>query len=305
MAIERWGSLSVADHNDTTALTANVLLYDRLVMPIYTEARDRNEREYWEQKGWNPDLQAQRHEQLGDLIIECAWDETRRQSYTERYQAAAQINDEINGEMITRWLLTENHEETPLPKGVSHADVFVAYHSEAETQQEIPYQKIDEAILSDETQLAILIAHELNIPDIKEPEIALREAIGLSRESDFRKKREDLYDFQMTCLSRGMKPKAIVEELTDRNRELAEYIRKQKIPVYKKTGFMLASVALGVVGGAFIHPLAAVGGLLSVWQFAAFDAVPGLEVPNRLRPVAGFYDVEEKMGVGLGGIKEM
>ena len=68
MAIERWGSLSVADHNDTAAITANVLLYDRLVMPIYTEAHDRNEREYSDQKGWNPNLQNQRRKQLGDLI---------------------------------------------------------------------------------------------------------------------------------------------------------------------------------------------------------------------------------------------
>lgn len=90
MAIERWGSLSVADHNDTAALTANVLLYDRLVMPIYTEARDRNEREYRDEKGWNPDLQNQRREHLGDLIIECAWDETRRQSYTERCRVLAE-----------------------------------------------------------------------------------------------------------------------------------------------------------------------------------------------------------------------
>jgi hypothetical protein len=36
MSIERWGSLSVADHTDTAALAVNVLLYDRLVLPVMT-----------------------------------------------------------------------------------------------------------------------------------------------------------------------------------------------------------------------------------------------------------------------------
>ena len=57
MKFERWGSLSVDDHLDTRALVANVLLYDRLVVPVMTEQPDRNERAYWISKGWDPDLQ--------------------------------------------------------------------------------------------------------------------------------------------------------------------------------------------------------------------------------------------------------
>ena len=54
MAIERWGSLSVADHTDVHALVANVLLYDRLVMPMFTAADDRDERAYWMEKAGTP-----------------------------------------------------------------------------------------------------------------------------------------------------------------------------------------------------------------------------------------------------------
>jgi hypothetical protein len=298
MSIERWGSLSVADHKDVTALVANVLLYDRLVFPMYTESDDRDERAYWEEKGWDPDDQLSRRKQLGELAIECAWDKNRRQSYSDRYKAAVQINAEANGEMITRWLLTEN-QEYELPQGVNHADVFVAYNSEQNALKDIPRTKVSLDRLNEEAGIGVLIAHELGIPDIDNPEIALKEAISLSKESEFRIKRSDLYDFQMTCLNRGMSAKAVVAELRDRNRELIEFLKKQKIPLRKKAGFMLAQTLVSAIAGAFMNPFAALGGVISVWEFAASNAQPDIQLPNRLAPVAVFHDIEEKLNLSL------
>ena len=137
------------------------------------------------------------------------------------------------------------------------------------------------------------------MPDITDKEAALKEAIGLSKEPEFRMKCSDLYEFQMACLNRGMKPKAVVAELRDRNRELVEYLKKQKIPLKKKAGFMLAQTLVGAVGGAFISPFAAIGGLISIWQFSAFDAAPSNQLPNRLAQVAAFHDIEKKLGLKL------
>ena len=298
MAIERWGTLSVADHNDLSALVANVLLYDRLVIPMYTESDDRDELEYWDEKNWDPVAQLARRKQLGGLAIECAWDKTRRQSYTDRYKVAVQLDAEANGEMITRWLLTVE-QDYQLPEGVNHADIFVAYNSEQSTLDEIPREKIKDAVANDESKIGVLIAHELQVPDIEDKEVALREAIDLSKEPEFRTKRTDLYEFQMACLNRGMTPKAVVAELRDRNREMVEYLKKQKIPLKKKAGFMLAQTIVGAVGGAFISPFAAIGGLISIWQFSSFDAIPDSQLPNRLAPVAVFHDIEEKLGLKL------
>lgn len=298
MAIERWGSLSVADHKDVRALVANVLLYDRLVIPMYTESDDRDERAYWETKGWDPDGQLARRKQLGELAVECAWDKNRRQSYIDRYKAALQLNAEANGEMITRWLLTEN-KDYQLPPGVNHADVFVAYNSKQSAQEEIPQTKVEFGALNEESRIGLLIAHDLGVPDIDNPDVALREAISLAKELEFRNKRADLYDFQMTCLNRGMSAKAVVSELRDRNRELIEYLKKQGVPLRKKAGFMLAQTLLSAIGGVFIDPLAAIGGLITIWQFAAIDAHPNMQLPNRLAPVAAFHDIEDKLGLSL------
>jgi hypothetical protein len=298
MAIERWGALSVADHNDVPALVANVLLYDRLIMPMYTESDDRDERAYWETMGWDPDGQLARREQLGELVIECAWDKNRRQAYSDRYKAAIQLNAEANGEMVTRWLLTED-EDYQLPQGVNHTDVFVAYNSKQSTQEGIPYTNAELGGLNEDSRIGVLIAHELGVPDIDNPEVALSEAISLSKESEFRNKRADLYDFQMMCLYRGMSAKAVVAELCDRNREIFEYLKKQHIPVRKKAGFMLAQTLVKIIGGAFINPFAAIGELFSICQFSTIEAEPNMQLPNRLAPVAVFHDIEEKLGLNL------
>jgi hypothetical protein len=298
MAIERWGSLSVADHNDVSALTANVLLYDRLVIPMYTESDDRDELAYWDKMGWHPEVQIVRRKQLGELAIECAWDKNKREYYSDRYKAALQINSEANGEMTTRLLLAMD--KYPLPKGVNHADIFVGYDSEQSSFKEIPRSEAIYDELKSESRIGVLIAHEFWVPNIANPEESLQEAINLSKESEFRNKRSDLYDFQMNCLSRGMSPKAVVAELRDRNLEMVDYLQKQKIPLQKKAAFMLAQTLASVIAGSFSAPFGAIGGLISLWQFAKFDIKPNDDLPNRLLPVAAFHDIENKLNLSLG-----
>jgi hypothetical protein len=81
MAVERWGALSVKDHIDPNELTANVLLYDRLVLPVVAEHSERDERDDWAKAGWEPDLQDSRLEQLDELAVQKPWDEHRRELF--------------------------------------------------------------------------------------------------------------------------------------------------------------------------------------------------------------------------------
>jgi hypothetical protein len=95
-----------------------------------------------------------------------------------------------------------------------------------------------------------------------------------------------------------MSAKAIVAELKERNQDLNEYLVKQKIPLRKKAGFMLAQTLVGAIGGVFVNPIAAIGGLISIWQFKT-DVSPHVQLPNRLAPVAAFHDVKEELGLSI------
>ena len=51
MSIERWGAYSVVDHKDARKLAADVLLYDRLVLPTPPD----QDRERWVKNKWDPE----------------------------------------------------------------------------------------------------------------------------------------------------------------------------------------------------------------------------------------------------------
>ena len=238
------------------------------------------------------------------LVVECAWDKHLRAQFGDRFAAAHTVDEEVNGvdgyEMTRRLLTTGQNYH--LPAGVNHADVFVAYDSRASAARDVPLLPLNvptDAVNQAPAfeKLGVLIAHNIGIPDIKDPETALKEVIALAGDHEFRRKRSDLYEFQMTCLSRGIAPEAIAAELRDRNAELHRYLERQAFPIKKKAGFMLASTLLAAAGG-FANPiLGGLGALLGVWRFATFDRKPSGQLPHRLEPVAAFHDIKEKVGI--------
>src|SRR5256885_16298045 len=63
MAIERWGAFSVVDHKDAKKLAAEVVLYDRLLMPKPAD----QDLERW--KTWDADGMTARIKQLDKIAI--------------------------------------------------------------------------------------------------------------------------------------------------------------------------------------------------------------------------------------------
>jgi hypothetical protein len=53
MSKQLWGAFSVTDHCEPRAFVAEVMLYDRLVIPV---PPDEAERERWHENGRDPDL---------------------------------------------------------------------------------------------------------------------------------------------------------------------------------------------------------------------------------------------------------
>jgi len=83
MTRERWGTFSVIDHKDTSAFIPEVLLYDRLVIPVPYNEKDRQR---WATEGWDPDLLDKRLETLGDLAVPSKWDEVQQQAFAQRME---------------------------------------------------------------------------------------------------------------------------------------------------------------------------------------------------------------------------
>ena len=79
----KWGTFSVLAHQDLGRLISDVLLYDAVVFPTPVDDADVRR---WEKEGWNPELLAQRINQLGDVAFARPWDPPLRAVWSKEYE---------------------------------------------------------------------------------------------------------------------------------------------------------------------------------------------------------------------------
>ncbi|HEX6711522.1 MAG TPA: hypothetical protein VF068_14415 [Rubrobacter sp.] len=294
MPLERWGSLSVNDHVDTRALVANVLLYDRLVVPVMTEQIDRDERAYWKSRGWDPDLQLARLDTLEDLAVRRPWDAVRREAFRSRkreLEAEQRDTAWIDAGTITREILAQE-QVVDIPAGNPGVRVVAAYNSTAAVQHDFPVVNAADHLSAQ----AYLLSRRLATPDLKDPEDSLREAIKLSRAPDFRDRRSELYDFQGLAVARGWTPSETVERMSEMTDKYNDIVKSATNKVRWRFAF---TVCLIGVGFATAGPVgAAASAAVSLLQFAVLDRKPTIDAGST-EPVVMFHDIQTRLGIGL------
>src|SRR5262245_6702252 len=91
---ERWGAFSVRDHLTDAPFVSEVLLYDRLVIPV--PPTDKSQDEFWatfepeRQKSCLDILKVKTAEQDG-LSLTVPWDASKRDRFKNRMSAAAAL----------------------------------------------------------------------------------------------------------------------------------------------------------------------------------------------------------------------
>ncbi len=136
---ERWGSFSVIDHKDPAGLIPEILIYDRLVIPVPPTAADQKR---WKCRGWEPDLLFARLKTLGPLAVHANWGYGDSQSaihqwaqkFTDIKSDVADIVQAAKEKLayqLTRRVLAQQ-QPIALPTGVDTVDLVAAYQSEAD-----------------------------------------------------------------------------------------------------------------------------------------------------------------------------
>jgi hypothetical protein len=291
MLTERWGTLSVKDHIDTQTLVADLLLYDRLVFPALSR---QNERVRWRQAHWDPDLQEQRIEQLGNLAIAVPWDEYREGQYRELCSLAKYVS--LSAFTMTRMTLANERFEPP--EGVDEVRAVAAYH-------ELESGKTDLGILPDDPanqlpgQLAFVIGQKFLVPQIAsgDPDDAILRAIELSQTPAYREQRADLYEWQEATVDAILRGRKTVEssmgEMQGLIEKLNSQIRHRWGLCAAKFVFTLVSAAVPfAIGKEELAPIAAIPGLFEIVKFFAFD-FPELPANNKTQASAMILSVQK------------
>lgn len=293
MPFERWGSLSVDDHVDPHLLVANVLLYDRLVIPVMAPQPDRDELAYWKQQGWNPELQKLRVDQLDDLAIARPWTAGFRKRFHSRLAELAAEKQDVSAKHVTRMILAEDatHEK---PDGVT---IVAAYNSRNAMSADFCLEETVEDTVDPLAAQAVLLERRLAIPALEDPDDSLKAAIELSRDGSFREKRRQLFDWQDLAAARRWSIEDTVERIVDMTDQYNAEVKRAAKMVRWKFAFTIFGIGLGFATGGLTIGVGAAASLALV-QFAFFDRVPAIAAGSAA-PAAMFHDIETKLGLTL------
>jgi hypothetical protein len=275
-------------------LLANVLLYDRLVIPVMTDQPDRDERTYWISKGWDPDLQATRLEDLAELAIRRPWNAARRQAFKNRLEAlTAEKNDAriVDSKQLTRQILAQEQVVERLP-GVLEPNVIAAYNSAASLKKDFSVADAEDNLSAQ----AYLLTRRLAVPSLPNPENSLKEAVKLSRDPKFRAKRSDLFDWQENIFHKGYSPQTVVDRIAEMTDAYNKHVEDAFGTVLWRFAFTIFGIGIGFATAGPVG--AAATAALSIVQFATLDRKPVIEAGST-RAVAMFHDVETRLGLSL------
>lgn len=296
MSKQVWGTFSVKDHCADDAFVAEVLLYDRLVVPV---PPDDAERERWRAAGWQPERLDALLTILGERAYPVPWDGTRQASWLDRYSAGSDVA-QATGDWAfaaTRSELTEG-----LPRHVTGVEAVAHYSSLAELEQDLALKPAGEHDLPLYGGTAAgILGHAFLVPANPNWDHAesLREAVALSSERAARHKRAAFWRWQRefmgdTTLTDQAGVVAALEEMQDLLAEEQAIARRKWAHTATRFAFLIGSVSLGLLGGP-LTAVAAGGAFVSVGEFIA-DKL--LEPPGdgKVRPTALLRDNRKHFG---------
>jgi hypothetical protein len=298
MTRERWGTFSVKDHKMPRAFVADVLLYDRLIIPTPS---DPTERERWFSVGWSPDTLDKKLELLGDRSIHVPWYQFREEEFMNRYKLnegvlfdtnniSAAIDSKIDLLYMTRSVLA-NERLPKLPPGVSKIWPIAAYPAFYNYKEE----RTQKAIENKEEELAMMLSQRFLVPDDdgKSDDELLLQAIQLSSDDDFRKKRQALFEWQDGIIEQKIPAELAIKEMEDLLTQYNEILRKSRLKLTYKYAFLAIEVAVAIAGAKLGDPIATTAALAGITKFAVLDRKLDINAGD-CKAAAMMHDFENK-----------
>lgn len=290
-----WGTFSVRDHCNPSAFVSEVMLYDRLVIPV---PPNEDERTRWRDAGWNPELLEKLLPILGDRARVVYWDSAKQDQWKNKYETGKTIAHDT-GEwafQATRTVLVEG-----LPTQVTGIQAIANYTDVSELERDLLLAPAPVgAPLSYGGAAVAVMGHEFFMPN--DPrwthEELLKEAVVISSEQVSRRKRANFWRWQREFMNgRGIIDQngltQSVEEMRDLIEEERHSIRKSHIRTGTMFAFMVGSVALGLLGGP-LTPVAIGSAFMSVGQFFADRLLREPETNDK--PVSLVWDIRKHFG---------
>jgi hypothetical protein len=273
---QRWAAFSVRAHKDLASLASDVLLYDRLVLPV---PADEAERRRWFRNDWDPDVIALRYVQAAGLIYTVPWTEELRAEYNEAVGL-----ERLSGEVLYGWtasllstsqtawaeILAGLEEDAPPDR---RPFLVAAYQSPEEAavglalrelgdDQRAPTEQPGER--SGDQAVALSIRVSLDEFALSNPEEAFLTAVELANKRDFQVARRQLFGYVDGLETDQVEPSEVAREISSLEEAYNQAVHDHRKPMRRRAAVTLlprlvgsgASLASGLPGGG------AAGGVL-------------------------------------------
>lgn len=278
MAKRLWGCYSVADHLSERAFVADLLLYDRLLIP--TPAPDDLER--WKKKEWDPERQARMLKILGPLAERIEWSAPLRDEWKElSTQTLAQDAD--SAYQWTRAIISRQLEDDVRTSGDVRALAVYAspdgfdrdwrlvrsplFLRRATTVDPGELTQVMRATAAEHEELAKLVVTQLVVPnDGRDDYEVLERTVELVGRPGVAERRAELHELIASLRAdEGIRDQTVVAEVTEHldalNKAVADKSNKTKAHqcvtglTWAAGGFALWFPPLA----AFVGPAASIG----------------------------------------------
>jgi hypothetical protein len=305
VAHEVWGTFSVDDHTRGRAFVNDVLLYDRLVLPVPPKDEPA-EWDRWTSQGWDPERQRDLREILrqADLVREVEWNQRRRAEWRSRHDASSGAASEVGWAMAgTRTELTQG-----LPRYVRAVESVTAYSSVEEVERELGVQIGGHATAMPAGTLCAAIGWEFLAPRDPGPQRSdadqLRAAVEIAADRDFRRRRADLMRWEREFIADSVTDReairAALTELTELVHEQRSAAKATRREMRVRYGFRLSPIPVGLTGALLIAPPVgiafAAGGAFLALGSAAVDWRYSRNEPEKPSPAAFVHSVHRHFG---------
>ena len=195
---------------------------------------------------------------------------------------------------MTRRILAQD-DKLVLPRGVAKVVAVAAFHSLDHLKSEF----LLDGDRSDPKLLSVLVRNrvaQLRFSD--DPDAALKLAVALSRDREFRAKRRAVYEWQESVIQRRIAPGRAMEGLEDLIDQYNELVKKADQRVSYRLVFTVIAVGLTVAGPLLAGPLASIPFALAAAssgvqldRFATLDRSTVIQA-GKAAPAAMFHQID-------------
>jgi hypothetical protein len=268
---QRWAAFSVRAHRDLASLAADILLYDRIILPV---PEDDPERERWIRKQWNPDDIALRVVQSAGRIIPVPWTAQLRAEWQNRWDQLRKLGEEVayglTGVVYASYPPAWNEIAAGLqPDQVPERKpaILAAYQSAGEAKAQLglmPLRSAQESRAEPSKTMpggrpadlvvALHIHRMVHEPDIADPEAAFLVAIKLAESDRFQRARRNLFDWEDNLYVDGWRPEEVEQQLPGLEEEYRDAVRAEVGRTRRRWIATLLPKAAGWAIAASGHP---------------------------------------------------